>query len=141
MQRGGFIFILFRANHITLFILFFLFIYFSIRVFFNRYWQITGQQGKGGGHDLFFSTTSTRSRTFRHLFATSHVRWLPRIFNRYSGCYSMRSTTLLNYLLIDWWCNICFSLLSWWWLDSTFLLQRETGGLELVIDRSCLFFP
>ena len=27
-------------------------------------------------------TTSTRSRTLRHLFATLHVRWLSRIFNR-----------------------------------------------------------
>ena len=31
-------------------------------------------RGKGGDHLLFHSTTSTRSRTFRHLFATLHVR-------------------------------------------------------------------
>ena len=49
--------------------------FFSIRVFFHRHWQLTGQQGKGGDHLLFHSTTFTRSRTFRHLFATLHVRW------------------------------------------------------------------
>ena len=35
-----------------------------------------------GDHLLFHSTISTRSRTLRHLFATLHVRWLSRIFNR-----------------------------------------------------------
>ena len=56
--------------------------FFSIRVFFHGHWRLTGQQGKGGDHLLFHSTTSTRSRTFRHLFATLHVRWLSHIFNR-----------------------------------------------------------
>ena len=50
--------------------------FFSIRIFFHRHWRLTGQQGKGGDHLLFHSTTSTRSRTFRYLFATLHVRWL-----------------------------------------------------------------
>ena len=50
--------------------------------FLHRHWRFTGQQGKGGDHLLFHSTTSTRSRTLRHLFATFHVRWLSRIFNR-----------------------------------------------------------
>ena len=39
------------------------------------------------GTILFHSTTSTRSRTFRHLFATLHVRWLSRIFNRNACVY------------------------------------------------------
>ena len=55
--------------------------FFSIRIFFHGHWRLTGQQGKGGDHLLFHSTTSTRSRTFRHLFATLHVRWLSHIFN------------------------------------------------------------
>ena len=38
--------------------------------------------GEGSAASLFLSTTSTRSRTFRHLFATLHVRWLPRFCNR-----------------------------------------------------------
>ena len=63
--------------------------------------------GREGDHLLFHSTTSTRSRTLRHLFATLHVRWLSRIFNRnacvyQTACYSMRYTTLLNCHLIDW---------------------------------------
>ena len=61
--------------------------FFSIRVFFHRHWRFTGQQGTGGDHRLFHSTTSTRSRTFRHLFATLHVRWLSRIFNCKSCVY------------------------------------------------------
>ena len=33
------------------------------------------------GSYLFLSTTFARSRKFRYLFATLHVRWLPHIFN------------------------------------------------------------
>ena len=67
---------------------YFFFIFFSISVFFHGHWQLTRQQGKGGDHLLFHSTTSTRSRTFRHLFATLHVRWhhifliAPLVFTR-----------------------------------------------------------
>ena len=63
------------------------FFFFSIKVFFYRHWRFTGHQGKGGDRLLFHSTTSTRSRTFRNLFATLHVRWLPRIFNRKACVY------------------------------------------------------
>ena len=49
--------------------------------FLYIHWRFTGQQGKGGDRLLFHSTTSTRSRALRHLFATLHVRWLSRIFN------------------------------------------------------------
>ena len=49
-------------------------VFFSIRAFFHGHWQATGQQGKGGDHLLFHSSTFTRSRTFRHLFVTVHVR-------------------------------------------------------------------
>ena len=55
--------------------------FFSVRVFFHGHWQLIGQQGKGGDHFLFHFITSTRSRTFRYLFATLHVRWLSHIFN------------------------------------------------------------
>ena len=64
-----------------------IFFKFSIRVFFHGYWRLTGQQGKGGDHFLFHSTTSTRLRTFRHLVATLHVRWLSHIFNRAAFIY------------------------------------------------------
>ena len=62
-------------------------IFFSIRIFFHGHWQLIGHQGKRGDHLLFHSTTSTRSQTFRHLFATLHVRWLSHIFNRTACIY------------------------------------------------------
>ena len=48
--------------------------FFSVRVFFTDTGLFTGQQRKAEDHFLFHSTTSTRSRTLRHLFATLHVR-------------------------------------------------------------------
>ena len=110
---------------------------FSTRVFFHRHWQFTGQQGKGGDHRLFHSTTSTRSPTLRHLFATLHVRWLSHIFNRIACIYQTATRWDLppyriTIWLIDWWCNVCFFT---WWIDSRFLLTAiltlETGGFEL----------
>ena len=62
-------------------------LFFSIRVFFHGHWRLTGQQGKGEDHLLFHSTTSTRSRTFRHLVATLHMSWLSYIFNRTTCIY------------------------------------------------------
>ena len=41
--------------------------FFSIGVFFHGHWRLTGQQEKGGGHLLFYSTTSIHLWTFRHL--------------------------------------------------------------------------
>ena len=61
--------------------------FFSFRVLFHGHWQLTGQQGMGENHLLFHSTTSTRSWTFRHLFAILHVRWLSHIFNRTACIY------------------------------------------------------
>ena len=39
------------------------------------------------GTILLHSTTSTRSPTFRHLFASLHLRWLSHIFNRNACIY------------------------------------------------------
>ena len=46
------------------------------RIFFLSDFSFTdtGQQGKGGHFPLFHYATSIRSRTFRQLFATLHVR-------------------------------------------------------------------
>ena len=44
-------------------------------------------RGREGDNFLFHSTTSTRLRTLRHLFATLHVRWLSRNFNRNACVY------------------------------------------------------
>ena len=67
--------------------LFFVIYFFFYQDFLHWHLQFTGQQGKGGDHLLFQSTTSTRSWTFRHLFATLHVRWLSHIFNRNACVY------------------------------------------------------
>ena len=54
--------------------------------------------GEGRGRSLFLSTTSTRSRTFRHLFAPLHVEWLLRIFNRTVFYYQTASQWDLHLL-------------------------------------------
>ena len=109
----------------------YIYIYFSIRVFFHGHGRLTWQQGKGGDHFLFHPTTSSRSRTFRHLFATLHLRWLSHIFN-HNACIYQTATrwdfpTLSNYHLIDWWCEVCFSLFNWGF-DTRFLLQQSWFG-------------
>ena len=86
-------------------------LFFSISIFFHRHWQFKGQQRKGGGHLLFHSTTSTCSQTLRSLFATLQVRWLSCTFNRTACIYQTSEIYhlyLLNYHLIDWWCNVNF---------------------------------
>ena len=113
-----------------------IFFFFSIRIFFHGHWRLTGQQGKGGDHLLFHSTTSTRSRTFRHLFATLHVRWLSHIFNR-NACIYQTATRwdlppyritiwLIDDVMLIFFCllvdliqGFCYSYLT-----------LETGGLE-----------
>ena len=111
--------------------------FFSIRFFFHRHWGFTGQRGKGGDHLLFHCTTSTRSQTLRHLFATLHVRWLSRIFNR-NACVYQTATRWdlppyrIAIWLIDWWCNVCFFT---WWIDSRFLLQRFDIGNRWISTR------
>ena len=114
-------------DFLTVFSFFFVF---SIRVFFYGHWRLTGQQRNGGDYFLFHSTTSTRSRTFTLLFATLHVRWLSHIFNRrlyLPDCYSMRFTTLSNYHLIDWWCEVSFCFV-YSIFGTRFLLQQSWYG-------------
>ena len=59
-------------------LMFFCFFFLSGFSFTNT--DVLGQQGKRGDHFLFHSTTSTHSRTFRHLLTTLHGRWLSHIF-------------------------------------------------------------
>ena len=87
--------------------------------------RFTGGQEKDGDHLLFHFTTSTCSRTLRHLFATLHVRWLTRNFNRNACVYQTATRcNLLPYRftiwVIDRWCNVC---LFTWWIDTRLLLQ------------------
>ena len=97
--------------------------FFSIRVFFHRHWRLAGQQGKGGDHLLFHSTTFTRSRTFRHLFATLHVTWLSHVFNRTACIYQTATRWDLPPYRITIWLidDVTLSFcLSTWWFDSSF---------------------
>ena len=109
------------------------FFFFSIRVLFHRDWRLTGLEGKGGDHLLFHSTTSTSSRTFRHLFATLYVRWLSHIFNRIVCIYQAATRwDLPPYRITIWLTNdvtLSFCLFTWWF-DSSFSLlrQSETGN-------------
>ena len=110
--------------------------FFFYQGFLHRRWRFTGQQGRGEDHLLFRSTTSTRSRKLRYLFATLHVRWLSRIFNRNACVYQTATRRDLpayriTIWVIDWWYSFC---LFTWQIDTKFLLQpldMETGGFEL----------
>ena len=106
-------------------------IFFSIRVFFQGHWRLTVQQGKGGDYLLFHSTTSTRSRTFRHLFATLHVRWLSHIFNRIACIYQTATRWDLPPCRITIWIiddvTVSFCLFTWWF-DSGFFVTAIWEG-------------
>ena len=109
----------------------FKFFFFSIRIFLHGHWRLTGQLGKGGDYLLFHSTTSTRSRTFSHLFATLHVRWLSRIFNRTTCIYQTATWWDLPPYGITIWLiddvTLSFSLLTWWF-DSSFFVTAIWDG-------------
>ena len=105
---------------------------FSIRVFIHGHWQPIGQQRKGGDHLLFHSTSSTRSRTFRHIFATLHVRWLSHIFNRTPCIYQTATRWHLPPCRITIWfpddVMLIFVCLLGFCYNN---VRRETSGLEL----------
>ena len=91
--------------------------------FLHRHWRFTWQQGKGGDHLLFHSTTSTRSQTLRHLFATLHVRWLSCIFNCNACVYQTAVYELPPCLFFT------------WWIDTRFLLERFNIGNRRIWNR------
>ena len=114
------------GKHSMVFKLFFFF----NQGFLHRHWRFTGQQGEWGDHLLFHSTTSTRSQTLRHLFATLHVRWLSRTFNCNACAYQAAirwdlPPYRITIWVIDWWCNVC---LFTWWIYTRLLLQRFDIG-------------
>ena len=110
--------------------------FFSYQGFLYRHWRFTGQQGKRGGHLWFHSTTSTRSRTLRHLFATLHVRWLSLF---------LIATFVFTRLLLDEIYHLIELPFEWLIDDAMFVylldelilrfcysnLTLETGGFEL----------
>ena len=117
----------------------YIYIYFSIRVFFHGHGRLTWQQGKGGDHFLFHPTTSTRSRTFRHLFATLHLRWLSHIFNRTACIYQTATRWDLPPYRITIWLTddvtLSFCLFTWWFDSSFFLLQQFEMGNRWIRTR------
>ena len=61
------------------------------------------------------------------IFSIGHRLYLP-------NCYSMRFTTLSNYHLIDWWCDVSFCLFTWWFGSCFFVTaiwDGKTSKLEL----------
>ena len=116
------------------FIIFFFFFY---QGFLSQTLTIDRTAREGRDHLLFHSTTSTRLRTLKHLFATLHLRWLSRIFNRNACVYQTATQWALppnriTIWLIDCWCNAC---LFTWWIDSRFLLQRFDMGNRWIWTR------
>ena len=90
-------------------------------------------QGKGGGHVLFLSITFTCLRTFKHLFATLHVRWLQHIFNETACNYHAATQWDLppswnTFSLID---DAKFLFFTWWY-DSRFLLEQFDLGNQWI---------
>ena len=105
--------------------------------FFHGHWKLTGQQGKGENHLLFHSTTSTWSRTFRHLFLTLHVRWLPHISYRTACTYQTATQWDLPPSRITIWLIDDVMLVFVCLLDDLIQkLTRETGG---VISQRVIF--
>ena len=105
--------------------------FFFYQGFLQRHWRFTRHQGKGGDYVLFDSTTSNRSRTLRHLFATLHVRWL-HVFLIAMLSQSQSQLYRITIWVIDWWCNVC---LFTWWIDTRFLLQRFDIGNRWIWTR------
>ena len=112
------------------------FFFFFYHGFLHRGWRFSGQQGKRRDHLLFHSTTPTHSRTLRHVFATLHVRWLSRIFNRNAYVYQMLPDEFFHLIelsfewLIDDAMFVCLLdelILGFCYID----LTLETGGFEL----------
>ena len=91
--------------------------------------------GEGRGHLLFHHTTSTCSRTFRHLCGTLYVRWLSHIFNRITCVYQTATRWDLppyrvTIWLIDWLIDdvtLSFRLISCWFDFSLFLTTIWDG--------------
>ena len=108
--------------------------FFFYQGFLHRHWRFTGQQEKGGDHLLFHSTTSSRSRTLRHLLATLHVRWLSHIFNRTTCIYQAATRWDLQPYWITIWLTDDVTL-SFWLLtrrfDSSFFVTAIWDGKPL----------
>ena len=119
---------------------FLIWIFFFYQAFLHGHWRFAGQQRKGGDHLLFHSTTSIRSQTLRHLFATFNVRWPSRISPCNSCVYQTATRWGLppcqnSIWLID---NEIFVCLFIWWIGSRFLLQWFWHGKPVDLNSPCI---
>ena len=71
-------------------------------------------------------------------YIQSHHFYLP-------DCYWMKFTTLSDYHLIDWWCDVSsllFACLFTWWFDSSFFVVAIWNGnrwtLTLIDYHTCI---
>ena len=112
--------------------------FFSIRLFFSQTLTIYRTAGEEKiDYFLFHCTTSSRSQTFRYLFATLRVRWQSHIFNSNACIYQTANDIYhLIELPFDWLIdNAMFVSL----LDDLILgfcysnVLQETGGFELTM--------
>ena len=111
--------------------------FFLIRVFFHGHWRLTGDS-RGREGTIFYSTlpfppAHKHSDIYLKLcmWDDYHIFLIAQlVFTKTATCYLIRFTTLSNYHLIDWWCDIC--LLDDFILDFCYTnLTRETRGLVL----------
>ena len=112
------------------------YIFFSLRVFFHRHWQLTGSGSEG---NIFYSTLPLPP-THGHLdsyFAPLHMRWLSHISNR-TACIYQTATRwdLPPYWITIWLIHdvmLIFVCLLVDLIQGFFYscLTLETGGLEL----------
>ena len=96
--------------------------FFLVSGFLLQTLTIHRNEGKGRGPSLFFSTTWPISRTFRELFATLHVKWLPHTF-KHKVC---------NYQTSTWWDLPRFWLTNWL-IDDGILIIVDLMMLDFII--------
>ena len=104
----------------------YIYIYILYQCFLHRHWRFIAQQGKRGDHLLFHSTTSTRSRTLRHLqlcmWDDYHVFLIATlVFTRLLLDYIYHLIELPFVWLIN---DAMFVCLFTWWIGTRFSLQR-----------------
>ena len=112
--------------------------FFSIRVFFHGHCQLTHwTAGEGRGISFYYTTTSTLSWTFRHLFCNfAREMNIKYVYLIYCICQATPGWDLPPYRITIWLNDDAMLILVCLFVD---LIQRfccsyltmETGGLEL----------
>ena len=91
--------------------------FFFIRVFFTD--TDNSQDSRGREGTIFYSTLPLPpAHEHSDIFATLHVRWLSRIFNR-NACVYQTATRWdlppyrITIWVVDWWCRDCIAVNTW----------------------------